>query len=1349
MEYNSEQLNYFRICYVAFNLVPKGLRQVFKKEWDFRSKTTAGEWKDTPTNGLDFYNQESRKSRSKNARYLATIQNGNTAEWDCSCLFFAILFSDSIGTTLSAAIKKEVDDLRQVRNDIAHISEAKLTDTEFRGYVGRVLLAFNSLSLPISDIEAVKNQTNFPTAEVKNLMAQVDNLQSELKEVKTDLQVAQDTIQEKEEQVECLTQEIHSKVESFCTLTFKPSHQIIRRSNDVTRILAKMQDLDNESNGAVSTIYLSGNPGCGKTQLARQIGEEFFTRVLGESEGLRFVATLNAETLETLADSYLSQAKQLGITEYALTKLATANVNPKERIQQLRCLIFPQFKQFSQWLIIADNVVNLSLVYEYLPQTASEEWDRGHVLITTQDSSGIPTNAPHTYHESLSEGMQPKDAVELLKQVSELSNNEEAQTVAEVLDYQPLSLAAAASYVQFVSRSSTYDWSNFLKTLADDQREVTEERLTLVNPAYPNKMTEVTQLATDTILKSDEVLRQTFLFFSLCDSEPVPIQAAVSFVKNRTSGQTEEMIKAKILNSSLIMRLNSEDEARSYLRVHSVVREVLRKMPLMEITEKRECLSVAVKVFLSLIESEHHRLHESGNGCIMLRRIAIHCKALHEILTSTFPAEVVWVKELAPLISPDKVVSWLCATAMVFYNISNSTNAILFSTSACDFVQYLSNTREGDLIKASAFDVHGSTLSMTCQYGSSLSFHKEAAKIYTASYNWKVPGSFNTLGNAYRHLGQYTEAKEYHQKALIIYKKIFGEEHANVALSYNNLGNDYHSLGQYNEAKEYHEKALIIEKKIFGEEHANVASSYGNLGNDYQELGQYNEAKEYHEKALIIYKKIFGEEHANVASSYGNLGNDYQELGQYNEAKEYHEKALIIYKKIFGEEHANVASSYGNLGNDYQELGQHNEAKEYHEKALIIYKKIFGEEHANVASSYGNLGNDYQELGQYNEAKEYHEKALIIYKKIFGEEHANVASSYGNLGNDYRSLGQYNEAKEYHEKTLIIYKKIFGEEHANVALSYNSLGNDYQELAQYNEAKEYHEKALIIYKKIFGEEHANVASSYGNLGNDYQELGQYNEAKEYHEKALIIYKKIFGEEHANVASSYNSLGNDYQELGQYNEAKEYHEKALIIYKKIFGEKHANVASSYGNLGNDYQELGQYNEAKEYDKRALIIYKRIFGEEHANVAASYNNLGIDYSSLGQYNEAKEYHEKALIIYKRIFGEEHANVASSYNNLGIDYSSLGQYNEAKEYHEKALIIKKKIFGEEHADVALSYNNLANDYEQLGQYNEAKEYHEKALIINKRNNARENRKLCNQTRKTDRTSLTSGKLLRLENC
>lgn len=202
MEYTSEQLNYFRICYIAFNLVSEGLRKVFKQEWDFRYKTTRfGEWKETPQNSWGFFNRESRRSHVKNARYLATIQNGNTAEWDCSCLFFAIFYSDSIGSTLSPAVNKNVDDLRRVRNEIAHISEAELTNVEFHSCVSRVLASFNSLKLLINEIEEVKNQRNFPTAEVTNLNLQADNLKSHLKQAKADLH-------SKEKEVKTLTNDL-------------------------------------------------------------------------------------------------------------------------------------------------------------------------------------------------------------------------------------------------------------------------------------------------------------------------------------------------------------------------------------------------------------------------------------------------------------------------------------------------------------------------------------------------------------------------------------------------------------------------------------------------------------------------------------------------------------------------------------------------------------------------------------------------------------------------------------------------------------------------------------------------------------------------------------------------------------------------------------------------------------------------------------------------------------------------------------------------------------------------------------------------------------------------------------
>ena len=68
----------------------------------------------------------------------------------------------------------------------------------------------------------------------------------------------------------------------------------------------------------------------------------------------------------------------------------------------------------------------------------------------------------------------------------------------------------------------------------------------------------------------------------------------------------------------------------------------------------------------------------------------------------------------------------------------------------------------------------------------------------------------------------------------------------------------YYSLGEYNQAKELHEKALVIRKKSFGEDHADVATSYNILGSVYYSPGEYNQAKELQKKALVICKRIFG-----------------------------------------------------------------------------------------------------------------------------------------------------------------------------------------------------------------------------------------------------------------------------------------------------------------------------------------------------------------------------------------------------------------------------------------------------------------------------------------------------------
>ena len=1169
MEYSEEQLNYFRLCYVGFHLVPVGLRQIFKKEWDFLYKAPSfGEWKDTAKNGHDFYNNESKKSRKKNARYLTTIQSGNTAEWDSSCLFFAILYSDSVGTTLRPAVQKEVDDIRLVRNEIAHITEAKLTDADFQTSVDRVLNAFTSLGLAITEIQEIKNQKTFPTKEVETFKKQVRDLQDELDQTKCDLEETKSALQSKEadlvsakEENEALTQEISAKLQPFCFLASTPPHDIIRRSHDIERITKKMEELSSGANGGVSTVYLSGNPGCGKSQIAREIGQQFFSKGTGDVEKLIFVATLNAESIETLADSYMTLGRHLRITEYALIRLESLKKEkPLEAVQQLHRLILPKVTKFTKWMIIADNVVDLRSVHRFLPQTGNKEWEHGQVLITTQDSTTIPHNALHTYHESLSKGMRLDEAVELLEKVSQISDRERAENVAELLDCQPLALAAAAFYVQTVisSGSSNYEWKAYLRDISTyGQRKEIETVLANESLAYATTTTTAVEMAIERAVDSDKVLRHTFSFLSLCAHNDLPLEAVSKFVKAQTKDQPEELIKAKIVRSSLVLVHSEKGDERRYIRLHKIVYEALIRGEVLKLTsEEINCdLAEAGKIFKSLFE-------ENNADYAIFRTLRPHCESLLKQMTPNCSSDQLrtFLRTSTPFVDLNMVADWLRSLTSICWHFCDLLFAKTVVDLGCDLLEDIEDTDPGAFLK-------GDILS--------------------------------TSGQVYDRIGKYRQAEGFHKKALMIRKKIFGEDHTDVASSYNNLATVYSSLGEYDQAKELNEKALMIRKKIFDEDHVDIASSYNNLATVYSSLGKYNQAKELFEKALVIWKKINGEDHVDVATSYHNLASVYNSLGEYNQAKELYEKALMIRKKIFDEDHVDIASSYNNLATVYSSLGKYNQAKELFEKALVIWKKINGEDHVDVATSYHNLASVYNSLGKYNQAKELNEKALMIRKKIFDEDHVDIASSYNNLATVYFDLQEYNKAKELFEKALMITKKIFDEDHADIALSYNNLALVYGSLGEYDQAKELYQKALVITKKIFGENHAHIAASYNNLALVYGSLGEYYQAKELYKKALVITKNIFGENHANIALSCSNLATLYCDMKEYNKAKELHEKALVINKKIFGEDHTRTASSYFSLATVYRNLGEYNQAKELKEKALMIRKKIFGEDHAD------------------------------------------------------------------------------------------------------------------------------------------------------
>ena len=916
--HSHEKRNFICMKTIVSDIVGDGLRTIFKQEWNMRYQATLGPWINNAMNGKAMHNME--KGRRCGNEIRLKFLNGNIHKWDSTVLFNAILYSECIGkdknVKLNPIIATEVDNLRQMRNKIIHLPEDLLYEHEFENYSEAVRKSFLALGLPTKRIDDIKAERNLVT--------------------------------------------------SFKVLPLHPSHEVIHRIAIASAIIDDLGNLHKSNNGKLTFFYISGNPGSGKSQLASQIGESIYNEKIKKQNELTFVMTLNAESLDTILESYEDFARYTDIPENIITSILDLNQTTEVKIRNLRTKIATRIEIYKNWLVIVDNVEDVKLMSPLLPERRNDKWKGGQVLITTQESSRIPSSNSFTGHTSISSGLDEKESCELLTKLSGNASDDMLKKVAKELDYQALPLAAAAIYLQQVRGTKVsleFSWHDYLQKLSEGKRELTEKILQDTNQAYSLTMTAAVLLAVKKAAENDVILRYTFHFLSLASHESLPLEVAINHVLSVDKNQDKDQVGVTIRKCSLILPDNEVDKV-VFVRLHRIVHDAIKVY-----ASKREVEKICNSV--EQVATSLYEFIDNSND----RPLVPHLEAFHDAMAKMFPNSKTLYSE-NPSSEIWKIFSYF-----------------------------------GQVLKK-----YGHFFSAKDFYVASL----EICQKYRSSNHVDVATSFNNIGLVHYNLGDLGLAKQYYEKALAIQIEQLGFNHVSVATSYNNIGLVHYKLGDQEEAKQYHERALAIQIEQLGSSHVNVATSYNNIGNVHSDLGKLKQAKQYHEKALAIQIEQLGSNHDNVATSYNNIGGVYQDLGHLEQAKMYYEKALVIQTEQLGSNHVLVATSYNNIGSVYSDLGDLEQAKQYHEKALAIYTEQLGSNHVKVATSYNNIGNVHKQFGDLEQARQYYEKALAIQIEKFGSNHVDVGTSYNNISIVHQDLGDLEQAKQYYEKALAI-----------------------------------------------------------------------------------------------------------------------------------------------------------------------------------------------------------------------------------------------------------------------------------------------------------------------------------------
>jgi eukaryotic-like serine/threonine-protein kinase len=300
-------------------------------------------------------------------------------------------------------------------------------------------------------------------------------------------------------------------------------------------------------------------------------------------------------------------------------------------------------------------------------------------------------------------------------------------------------------------------------------------------------------------------------------------------------------------------------------------------------------------------------------------------------------------------------------------------------------------------------------------YDQSIAILEQTVQLYSApgAEPVELADSLYELANAHFYAGHYQKSEEINERALAMYKQIYGERHPRVAEILINLGAIQLDTGHYAAAEQYDRQALDIVQAWYGKDNPETATDLTILARSLVYQKRYAEASDLLQQSLVIKERTFGKVHPSVASTLNELGSVALQQGRYDAAEQYFTRMADIYRTEYGEQHYLYATALSNLASVYTAQQQWTRAEKLYRQAIPIYVESQSPTHINTGIARIKLGRTLLRQHRYGDAEAETHAGYDILRTQMDPKVSWLVNARKDLVEEYEGLKQPEQAAKF------------------------------------------------------------------------------------------------------------------------------------------------------------------------------------------------------------------------------------------------------------------------------------------------------------------------------------------------